>query len=230
MRFCEAMGCAAVLLAAGCTSVSAAYERGAPVEARGGFKFDESGIEQSFQRVEQLRFPARIAVWGIERNPYGTFSDGKVIELERTLAADGALFSEVLPIPRFLSPGGGDVDSLRKAAALAHADVILLYEQEVHMDENPNFLRILNLTIVGAWVIPSTPYEIRIETWAALVDVRNGVIYTTLHDSRTGEGNAPSAVADEWAKETKTALRGEAFRSLAEELAKKLAKKKDAAP
>lgn len=220
----------AVLVISGCASVDAAYERAAAVDARGGFKFDESGIEQSFQRVEQLRFPARIAVWGIERNPYGTFSDGKVIDLEKALAADETLFSEVLPIPRFLSERGGDVDALRKAAALAHADVLFLYEQEVGMEQRADLLRILNLTIVGAWVIPSTPYEIRIETWAALVDVRNGVIYLTLHDSRKAEGNAPSAVADDRAKETKSTLRGEVFRSLAEELAKKLAKKKDAAP
>jgi hypothetical protein len=232
VRFFGAMGCAAVLLAAWCTSVGAAYERAEPVDASGGFKFDDAGIEQSFQRKEQLLFPARIAVYGIERNPYGTFSDGKVIELEKALAADEALFSEVLPIPRFLSEEGRarDVDTLRKAAARAHADLLLLYEQQVDMEQSPNFLRILNLTIVAAWIVPSTPYEIRIETWAALVDVRNGVIYTTLHDSRAGEGNAPSAVADDRAKETKTALRGEVFRSMAEEIARKLAKKKDAAP
>ncbi len=218
------------LLATGCTSVSAAYERGAAVESPVGFRFDESGIEQSFQRKEQLRFPARVAVWGIERNPYGTFSDGKVIEFERALAADGALVSEVLPIPPFLARKGGDADALRKAAALAHADAILLYEQEVRMEESVGAFRFLNLTIVGAWVVPSTPFEIRIETWAALVDVRNGVVYTTLHDSRGVEGNAPSAVADDRAKEAKTALRGEAFAALAEELSAKLAKRKDGAP
>jgi len=222
----------AAVLGAGCSSVEAAYERSAPVEARGGFQFKDLGIEESFQRKEQVRFPARIALYGFERNPYGTFSDGKVIDLEKALGEDAALFSEVLPVPRFLAQDGTarDVEVLRGAAARAHADVLLLYEQEVEMRQSTSPLRILNLTIVGAWLVPSTPYEIHVETWAALLDVRNGVIYQTFHDARTVEGSAPSALADDHAKATKTALRGDVFRSLAGEIARTMGKRKDAAP
>jgi hypothetical protein len=218
---------AAMLLAAsasaGCASVEAAYERSERVETR-GFQFDDPTIEQSFARADQLRLPARVAVYGFERNRFGTYSDGKGAQFEKALEADDAHFSEVLPIPKFLAQEGRarDVETLRRSAAKAHADTILLYEQEVEMDQSTSPLVLLNLTIVGAWVIPTVSYETRLETTAALVDVRNGVIYATLHDERRGVGTSPSALAADAAKETKARLREEAFKEMAASLKQKL--------
>jgi hypothetical protein len=217
------------LAAAGCSSMEAAYERGASVADAGSFEFKDIGIEEAFRRKEQIRFPARVAVWGIERNRHGAFADGKVVELERALAAEEGLFSEVLPIPRFLAERNCSADALRQSAALAHADVLLLYEQRLAVDERSDWLRVFNVTVVGAWIVPSTPYEMRLETWAALLDVRNGVVYTMLHDDRVASGSFPSATAGERSKEVKAGLRGGAFRTLAADLAARMTKRKDAA-
>jgi hypothetical protein len=216
---------AAALACGGCASASAVYRDAGPAEERIGFRFDDASVAESFARAEQIRLPARLAVHGIERNPRGTFADSRRAEFEKALEGDAGLCAEVLPLPRFLTEDGRarDVDGLRRAAARGRADLLLLYEQEVLVEEETRSpLVILNLTVIGAWLVPAAPYRVRLETWAAVVDVRNGVIYAALHDARERRTSAPTATLDDHARETRGALRSEAFAALAADLGRRL--------
>jgi hypothetical protein len=225
-----ALAGALAVAGAGCSSVTLAYERRTAVE-EGTFQFDDASVEESFAKRAQIRFPARVAVFGIERNRFGRWADPEVVQFEAALGEDGEHVAEVLPLPGFLTGEGRvrDVAALRRTAARAHADAILLYEQDVALEDGANALRILNLTIVGAWVIPSTWYRVDLETTAALVDVRNGVVYATLHDARSVEESCPSARVAEAARETKKRVRGEAFDALVGSLREKLRRMRETA-
>ena len=231
------MRVAAVLLAglvgaasAGCSSVAAAYERDASlaVEMQGGFRFDDPTVEESFKKAEQAVFPMRLAVYGLSTNIHGKFEDRRLADLSRLLDEDREAFSEVLPLPDFLAGARSlDVASLRRAAAQAHADALLLFQQNVYFDESISPLMLVNILLLPALFVPTTPYSVELDTRAALVDVRNGVVYLTIHDLRRGEGRAPKAYVDEWAKERKEEVRAEAFAALRDSLRAKLARLKE---
>jgi hypothetical protein len=222
---------AAASLAAGCASATAACERAPELAVEeGGFRFDGSDVERSFSCAEQAVFPMRLAVAGLESNRFGTFEDARVADFEKALDADRERFSDVLPLGGFLSGGGRccrDVASLRAAAARTHADAILLYEQRVDVDQCRTPLAILNLTLVGCWIVPSVSFDVALDTRAALVDVRNGVVYATLHDVRTGSDSSPSALVDSSARDLKARLRGEAFAALRESLGEKITRMRE---
>lgn len=218
----------------GCASVKEAYARDAAsrIEVEETFTFDDETIEADFAKKEQLRFPARLAVTGLERNPWGAFADASSFDFESTLAASTTIFSDVLPLPAFVQSGVRactDMERLRKTAARVRADAVLLYEQRVDLNEETNAWRVLNLTVVGLWVAPSVDMEARIETRAALIDVRNGVIYTTLRDVRSGTASATSAGAGDRAQELKQDLRNESFAALRESLEGKIARMQERA-
>lgn len=80
----------------------------------------------------------------------------------------------------------------------------------------------MNLTIIGAYIVPGLSYELTMETRAALVDVRNGVIYAVVRDTRSARETAPTGTADDRAKETKRRLRTESFDALATSLRDKI--------
>ncbi len=218
-------------LAAGCASPSGAYmdaddRRMGPAEAAWGLSFDDASILDAFERPEQLAVPLKLATVGIERNPYGVYLDREADELDQRLAKDRVTFRDVVPLVDFLfsdrDRGTLDLDRIRRVAARAHADALLIYDQKVRVESSYNLLSLLNLTIVGAYVVPGLSYELTMETRAALVDVRNGVIYAVVRDSRSAEEMAPTGTADDHAKEVKRRLRLESFDALATSLRDKI--------
>ena len=68
------------------------------------------------------------------------------------------------------------------------------------------------------------------DTRAALVDVRNGLVYTTARDARSAEGMAPSATLDNAAREVKQRLRRESFEALRASLTAKVERLRPEAP
>jgi hypothetical protein len=220
-----------VALAAGCASPSGAYldaddRRVGPAEAAWGVSFDDASIQDAFQLPEQLAVPLKLATVGIERNPYGVYLDREADELDQRLAKDRVTFRDVVPLVDFLFSGRErgtlDLDRIRRVAARAHAEALLIYDQKIRVESSYNPLCLLNLTIVGAYVVPGLSYELTMETRAALVDVRNGVIYAVVRDSRSAREMAPTGTADDCAKETKRRLRQESFDALATSLRDKI--------
>lgn len=217
---------------AGCASASRAYQSASERAIsepghREGIRFDDASVEEQFARSAQIPIPMKLALVGVERNPYGVFSDVDTAAFEKSLAAEPLLVRDVVPLFELLVAQQSrtfDVDLLRRAAARAHADVLLVYEQKVDVHEGPNLLAILNLTIVGNFIFPGLSYDLTLETRAAVVDVRSGVVYTAVSDVRGGHGTAPYASAGDHARATKARLRQEAFTALQAALKDKLAR------
>jgi hypothetical protein len=221
----------AIALAAGCASPSGAYmdaddRRMGPADSSWGISFDDASIQDAFQLPEQLAVPLKLATVGIERNPYGVYLDREADELDQRLAKDRVTFRDVVPLVDFLFSGRErgtlDLDRIRRVAARAHAEALLIYDQKVRVESSYNLLCLLNLTIVGAYVVPGLSYELTMETRAALVDVRNGVIYAVVRDTRSVRELAPTGTADNCAKEAKRRLRQESFDALATSLRDKI--------
>lgn len=215
----------------GCSPAAAAFVRqeGLAVarEEGKGISFDDATIEEAFRRAEQLAFPMRLAVVGLERNPYGVFEDIETDELEKALLEDRDLYRDVLPLFDFLPPPSEktlDAGAIRRAAARLHADAVLLYDQRVTVEQGMNPLALLNLTGVGYYLLPASSFEIRTDTRVRLLDVRNGVVYTTLRDVRQAQRTVATGRAEDRAKEEKRRLRREAFASVREGLKAKLAR------
>ncbi|MHC4821904.1 MAG: hypothetical protein ACYTDX_09325 [Planctomycetota bacterium] len=217
----------------GCTSGFAAYAQ-APeylVDGSDDFAFDDASIAESFAKDDQLRFPVRMAITGVEHNIWGTFRDVETHDFEQAFARADETFSDVMPLPEFLDQQGGrrDMRSLRRAAARTRADALLVYQQHVTVDEERNAWSFLNVTVVGLLVVPTVDLEMRIETRAALVDVRHGLVYTTVRDVREASKTATSAGAEDSAKEMKRDLRAESFEAIRESLEEKIARLKERA-
>ena len=230
---------AAVILAtAGCASARGAYEcaedrRVAAAGGVAGIRFDDADIERSFRLAEQLNPPLKLAVVGVERNEYGVFQDVESQELEHALAQERGVVRDVLPIFDGLAGPPGqcmELERLRRAAARAHADAILLYDQRVTIRDTFTPLRIFNLTLIGAWVFPTSAYEMTMDTRVAVIDVRNGVVFTTVRDVRTEDHLAPSATRDEHARDAKRDLRRKAFDAVRTALREKIENAQAQAP
>src|SRR5262245_47624046 len=103
---------------AGCSSLADAYERDLGLAVQGPIlAFDDPSIAESFAKSGQVRFPARLAIAGVESNRYGRFDDPSRSETVAAFAQDAAHWSEVVALPGFLAGEERTAESLRRAAA-----------------------------------------------------------------------------------------------------------------
>lgn len=221
---------AAVLLsvaAAGCSSVAGAYEEEGRLAAGDrGFRFDDLAVRESFERAPQLRFPSRILVAGLESNRTGCYGSPGQQALVEAMGKDVGLWSEAAPLPWFLVAGPpGDVEALRRAAAQSQADLLLLYEQSVTLDQDRNALSVLNLLVLPTLFLPTVPYEATVRSAAAVVDVRNGLVYATAADERREGGIAPSAWVSGGARDLKRRLMAEALAAMHADLKERIVRR-----
>lgn len=72
---------------------------------------------------------------------------------------------------------------IRWGAARQHVAAVLIYETYNQSSQKMNVLSALNLTIVGAFVLPGESINVRGYASALLVDVRNGYPYGTVNKS-----------------------------------------------
>jgi hypothetical protein len=110
----------------------------------------------------------------------------------------GALYGSFVPISPLLaemttSATGADavrgvVDQIRLGAARQHVDAVLIYEVGTTREDSGSLLSVLDLTILGAWVVPSRSIGGNVLASALLVDVRNGYPYGTVSASAQESG------------------------------------------
>ncbi len=210
---------------AGCASVGSAYAGGDGMAARleGSMALPAEGA-LSKQPVLPPKRPFRIAVAGTEQNPRGTFADLESLGLEEALLRRSDLYSDVVGLPGFLdgNPRARTLDGLCFAAERAQADALLIYETRMDAEQRNTPLVVLNIAILPAWIVPSVPWEISLDTRAVLVHPATGTVWTSVRDARRGDGMAPSALSGVHARDAKRELRAAAFEALAAGLAEKL--------
>jgi len=155
-----------------------------------------------------LRFPARIGLARIGREsvpPFGAARFGGEtarvklmppsaeeseawLKLAKDLGPEFGEFVAVSPLIAALvsnEPPTGDslketMNTIRVTAARQHLDAVLIYEAEGTADNRTNPLAIANLSIIGAFVLPSHNVKAQGIAQAMLVDVRNAYPYGTI--------------------------------------------------
>ena len=138
-----------------------------------------------------LKFPARIGVARIEK---GELSDIPVSEMKSWGKASekiGSIYGEFVPLSVILTrmtevknsyynseqQYDNTIQSIRLAAARQHIDVVFIYEVKSKGSKEGNFLSLGNLTLVGAFILPSEEVKAEAISAGMLVDVMNGYPY-----------------------------------------------------
>lgn len=159
--------------------------------------------------AKPLVFPARMGLARIENGGMTPLPEREA-EIWRDTATDlGTDFGSFAALNTFTAApeGGGDVMSrVRRAATQQGLDYVLVYSVEAGADNIGTAFSLLNLTIIGAYVVPTRDIEAQVTLSAAFVDVETGHIHATLVGHGKDGGVAPARRA----KRQKTALIQEA--------------------
>jgi hypothetical protein len=167
-----------------------------------------------------LAFPARI---GLARIEYGGLAPVPPAEADAWLALAGRLspwLGEFVPISPLIAsfaaadaapgegPGSGRdhfrydtrydvtervVQQIRVGAARQHVDYVLVYEVLGDSSDELTPLSVLDLSIVGMFLVPSRSLEATSTANAILIDVRNGYPYGTARGAAEDSRLSPNA-------------------------------------
>lgn len=198
-----AVGLAGVLSVAACTTVqttsggdyvaarpewAAAQGVSAKPGAAGGSI--ERAVFEAANAEPLLRFPARIGLARIHQGRLTTVPPGEADAWLELIRTRGAAYGEFVPVSPLVaqltaaSVAGRDtvrsaVDTIRIGAARQHLDAVLVYEVAGGRRDNATPLSVLDLTIVGNFLVPSRALQGRATAAAMLIDVRNGYPYAS---------------------------------------------------
>lgn len=115
-------------------------------------------------------------------------------------------------------PNGGSLQNLvrriRLGAARQHLDTVLIYEPAAKSRRESTPLELLNLTIVGYYLVPSTSIEAEATAHALLMDVRNGYPYARLEGRGASSGLAAGNQASDSMQDRSESARTEAVKNL----------------
>jgi hypothetical protein len=149
-----------------------------------------------------LRFPARI---GLARISGGQFVPVPPREADAWIAfaqshGQYGEFVPVSPLVGELVTGGAGLPKygstaivpIRLAAARQHVDAVLVYAVGGYNKDKASPLSIFDLTIIGAYLVPSRSVEGTAVANALLFDVRNGYPYGTVSATSTQTGFVPN--------------------------------------
>ena len=179
------------------TTSGAAYRAARPeFDPKKGPVIDQE-VDQAAAIEPLLRFPARLGLARIQ--------GGQVVAVPPreadawiAFAKDHADLGSFVPISPLLSEmarrsdGGRDarpvVDTVRLAAARQHVDAVLIYAVGGSSEDAGSALSLADLTIIGAYLVPSRSVKGEATASGLLVDVRNGYPYGTVSAAANADG------------------------------------------
>jgi hypothetical protein len=195
----------AILLLAGCesnvqTTSGADYAAASPGFTPGASSSIDQAVAQASQIEPLLRFPARI---GLARIQNGQLAPVPPREADAWIAfakahGDYGTFVPISPlIVDMAGSRAGDVaysvvNRIRLGAAAQHVDAVLIYSVGWQSSNKDSPLSLLDLTIVGAYLVPSRSIHGEATATALLLDVRNGYPYGTVTTQASQGGFVPS--------------------------------------
>lgn len=242
-----ALGLGAALVA-GCTTttqtssgadfVAARPEWAAQFAGAPGAAPPSGGIDRAVYdaaRAEpMLRFPARIGVARLENGRLTNIpqEEGDLwLELLTSQAQPYGEFLPVSPLVAQLSANAAatgvvrnPVDLIRLGAARQHMDAVLIYEVAGSRRDTGTPLSLLDLTIIGNFVIPSRRLEGRATAAAMLIDVRNGYPYGNAVTRADESGIWFNAGSTDRSQQLQRTAETEAVRALTVEVGKLFAR------
>jgi rhombotail lipoprotein len=157
---------------------------------------------------------------------FGTWSadEAAVIEDWGRRFGEAGIVSELVILPRLLVQGSSTEEpasllgTLRQAAARHHLDAVLVVNRVSASQSHPGFLSILDITVVGGFIVPA--YEVSSMTVmeAALVDTRNGYLYASARGDGSVAHHAPAFQTEASMDEGRKRARVLALEDLGEDL------------
>lgn len=193
---------------------------------------DDDDITKIEQLKPQLKLPFRLAVippiqvttnyW---HDPRGMMEGEReeIMAWGEKLKKEGIL-SEFIMIPNILLDLGqernraGFVKAVRLAAARVQADAVLFLRSVTDTDSYANPLSVLDITLVGMFLVPGHHREALTILEGMIIDNRNQYVYFATSVEGTGSATAPLAMFD--ARDAVGESRRNALRAFGEQLVK----------
>jgi hypothetical protein len=164
-----------------------------------GFKVADEEIKTIQTLRPQLHFPCRIAVALRGSNHHDarwTYKDRQQMEAWFSSLVQEGIATDVVFIPRMFA-SGETLKELRAAAAKVGADALLVIRGGGAAENRLNALAMLNVTVVGGFLVPGSHSDALYRIEAGLVDVNNGYLYATMEAEGEGMTLAPTFLIED---------------------------------
>jgi rhombotail lipoprotein len=226
------------LAAVGCQTGFNRESMNASLEADQPLVFDDADVLRVEQTRPQLQFPIRLAV--VPPTMFNRRGSGERRETEgqrKEIMAwgeklrDAGIVSDLFVIPDILTSQTRSQDyikDLRVAAARLQADAILILRSTTDVDSYANLLGVLDLTIVGMFVIPAHQKDALTIVEGMVFDNRNQYVYFA--GSAEGLGTTFGPLASIEDRDAVRDSRREALRAFGELLLKEGQRMRDWMP
>jgi rhombotail lipoprotein len=161
----------------------------------------------------QLQFPCRVAVYLSPAVQWSIKDKERIKAWGDSLKKEG-IVSDYFLMSSLFSPNAASLASkaqkeVRLAAARHGADAVLILHGIHQTESYENPAALLNLTLVGGYIIPASHRDVLFMLQGAVVDVGNGFLYASVESEGTGKIMRPSFIIEE--KDALDAARKEAI-------------------
>lgn len=183
---------AAALAASGCASTAMSDTGAAPLQVYG----DVERLE--FAKDFQISLPARLAVADAS-DPWLLEHRDRLAGTMEKLAEDRGSWKDVNSVFAFEGDAAmrsARFEDLRQAAARQQADLMLVLRRRERTESSGNGLAILKILLIPMLFLPTEDVRTTLDLRAAVVDVRNGLVYAT-HDDQAVREFTASVVGEE---------------------------------
>jgi hypothetical protein len=153
----------------------------------------DDDIKQVLALRPQLTFPCRIAVYLMPEPSFRwTGKDKELVETWGNVLKREGIASDVFLMTDMFATRGGSLKELRVSAAKHGADALFVVQGATQSEHYCNPASILNLTLVGGFIIPASHCDSLFVLQGGLVDVHNGYLYASLETEGEGKIMRPS--------------------------------------
>jgi hypothetical protein len=215
-----------ILGISGCYTMSSGFDRGAlyaDLEKKGPLQVTEESVKKALEIQPQLTLPCKIAIYLYE--PGGT-KDWRwsakdkdfILHWMDALKKDGLVADAFIMAGMFAK--GNTMEEIRLSAAQHGADAVLVLKAAYQTDSYVNAAALLNLTILGGYVIPASHRDALFLIQGGLVDVANGFLYATMEAEGEGSIMRPTFTVQD--KDAVEQAKKQALENLGPELLRRL--------
>lgn len=150
----------------------------------------------------QLSFPCRVAVY-LPPQVSGRWKakEKEIVDSwEASLKKEG-IVTDMFVMSEMFTRGSENKSptlmDLRVAAAKHGANALLVIQGDCEVESYKNPAAVLNLTIVGGYVVPASHRDALVQLQGALVDVGNGFLYTSVDAEGEGSIIRPTFIVED---------------------------------
>ena len=147
----------------------------------------------------QMQFPCRIAAYLMPSTQWTSKEKEQIKSWGDKLKKEGSVLDFIIMTGMF-APAGTNSSNLKDAriAAAKHgADALLVLHGGYQTDSYVNPAAVLNLTIVGGYLVPASHRDVLFVVQGALLDVSNGFLFASMESEGQGKIIRPTFIAEE---------------------------------